>query len=83
MSNIDIEIRDGNPVAIGIRFHVANIPTSRTLIFVLAPEGGIEEVGNERKTAFLGGEFGITMQASPSWPFLLIDSSLKAAPGGH
>jgi sugar lactone lactonase YvrE len=80
MSNIDIEIRDGNPAAVGIRFHVAQHSYLAHIDFrVGSGRAGIEEVGNEAEDLhFFGGEFGITMhKPSPSWPFLLIDSSFE------
>ena len=80
MSNIDIEIRDGNPAAVGIRFHVAQHSYLAHIDFRTGSgRAGVEEMGNEAEDLhFFGGEFGITMhKPSPSWPFLLIDSSFE------
>jgi sugar lactone lactonase YvrE len=80
MSNIDIEIRDGNPSAVGIRFHVAQHSYLAHIDFHIGSgRAGVEEIGNEAEDLhFFGGEFGITMhKPSPSWPFLLIDSSFE------
>ena len=80
MSNIDIEIRDGNPSAVGIRFHVAQHSYLAHIDFRIGSgRAGVEEVGNEAEDLhFFGGQFGITMhKPSPSWPFLLIDSSFE------
>ena len=80
MSNIDIEIRDGNPAAVGIRFHVAQHSYLAHIDFRIGSgRAGVEEMGNEAEDLhFFGGEFGITMhKPSPSWPFLLIDSSFE------
>jgi sugar lactone lactonase YvrE len=80
MSNIDIEIRDGNPAAVGIRFHVAQHSYLAHIDFRIGSgRAGVEEMGNEAEDLhFYGGEFGITMhKPSPSWPFLLIDSSFE------
>lgn len=80
MSNIDIEIREGNPAAIGIRSHFAQHCYLAHMDFRIGSgRAGIEEVGNEAEDLhFYGGEFGITMhKTSPSWPFLLIDSSFE------
>ena len=80
MSNIDIEIRDGNPAAVGIRFHVAQHSYLAHIDFRIGSGwAGVEEMGNEAEDLhFFGGEFGITMhKPSPSWPFLLIDSSFE------
>ncbi len=80
MSNIDIEIRDGNPAAIGVRSHFAQHCYLAHMDFRIGSgKAGVEEVGNESEDLhFYGGEFGITMhKPSPSWPFLLIDSSFE------
>ena len=80
MSNIDIEIQDGNPAAIGVRSHFAQHCYLAHMDFRIGSgKAGIEEVGNESEDLhFFGGEFGITMhKPSPSWPFLLIDSSFE------
>ncbi|HUJ72923.1 MAG TPA: glycosyl hydrolase family 28-related protein [Verrucomicrobiae bacterium] len=80
MSNIDIEIRDGNRAAIGVRSHFAQHCFLAHMDFrVGSGKAGVEEVGNESEDLrFFGGEFGVTMhKPSPSWPFLLIDSSFE------
>jgi len=80
MSNIDIEIQDGNPAAIGVRSHFAQHCYLAHMDFRIGSgKAGVEEVGNESEDLhFFGGEFGITMhKPSPSWPFLLIDSSFE------
>ncbi len=80
MSNIDIEIRDGNPAAVGVRSHFAqHCYLAHMDIHIGSGRAGVEEVGNEFEDLhFYGGEFGITMhKPSPSWPFLLIDSSFE------
>lgn len=78
MSNIDIEIQRGNPAAIGVRSHYAQHCFLAHIDFRIGDgRAGVEEVGNESEDLhFYGGEFGIiTHKPSPSWPFLLIDSS--------
>lgn len=80
MSNIDIEIRDGNPAAIGVRSHFAQHCFLAHMDFRIGSGlAGVEEVGNESEDLrFFGGEFGIIMhKPSPSWPFLLIDSTFE------
>jgi len=80
MSNIDIEIRDGNAAAVGVRSHFAQHCYLAHMDFRIGSgRAGVEEVGNESEDLhFFGGEFGITMhKPSPSWPFLLIDSSFE------
>jgi sugar lactone lactonase YvrE len=80
ISNIDMEIRDGNPAAVGIRAHYAQHCYLAHMEFRIGSgRAGIEEIGNEAEDLhFFGGDFGITMhKPSPSWPFLLIDSSFE------
>jgi sugar lactone lactonase YvrE len=80
MSNIDIEIDDGNPAAIGVRFHVAQHCFLAHMDFRIGLGlAGIEEIGNECEDLhFFGGEYGIrNHKPSPSWPFLLIDSTFE------
>ena len=78
MSNIDLEIDAGNPAAVGVRSHYAQHCFLAHMDFWIGDgRAGIEEVGNESEDLhFHGGDFGIAMhKPSPSWPFLLIDSS--------
>ena len=80
MSNIDLEIADGNPAAIGVRFHVAqHCFLAHMDIRIGSGLAGIEEIGNECEDLhFFGGAYGIrNHKPSPSWPFLLIDSSFE------
>ena len=77
MSNIDIEIRDGNPAAVGVRAHFAQHGFLTHMDFHIGQgRAGVEEVGNESSDLrFYGGEFGITThKPSPSWPFVLLDA---------
>jgi hypothetical protein len=77
MSNIDIEIRDGNPAAVGVRSHYAQHGFLSHMDFHIGRgRAGVEEVGNESSDLrFYGGEYGITThKPSPSWPFVLLDS---------
>ncbi|MDI1320546.1 MAG: glycosyl hydrolase family 28-related protein [bacterium] len=80
MSNIDIEIGEGNAAAVGVRAHFAQHCYLAHINFHIGQgRAGMEEVGNEAEDLhFHGGDFGITMhKPSPSWPFLLIDSSFE------
>lgn len=80
MSNIDIEIRDGNPAAVGVRSHFAQHGFLSHMDFHIGQgRAGVEEVGNESShLRFFGGEFGITThKPSPSWPFVLLDSHFE------
>ncbi len=80
MTNIDIEIRDGNPAAVGVRSHYAQHCFLSHMDFQIGSgRAGVEEVGNESShLRFFGGEFGITThKPSPSWPFALLDSEFE------
>jgi hypothetical protein len=80
MSNIDLEIRDGNPAAVGVRSHFAQHGFLSHMDFHVGQgRAGVEEVGNESShLRFFGGEYGITMhKPSPSWPFVLLDAHFE------
>jgi len=77
MTNIDLEIGDGNPAAVGVRSHYAQHGFLSHMDFHIGQgRAGVEEVGNESShLRFFGGEFGITThKPSPSWPFVLLDA---------
>jgi sugar lactone lactonase YvrE len=78
MSNIDIEIGDGNPGAVGIRFHVAQHCFLTHMNFHIGSGmAALHDIGNEAEDLhFFGGRFGImTGRPSPGWQFTLLDSS--------
>jgi hypothetical protein len=80
MNNINIEIGEGNPAAVGVRFHVAqHCFLSHINFHIGSGRAGIDGAGNEAEDCeFFGGEFGIiTGSTAPSWPFLLIDSHFE------
>jgi hypothetical protein len=77
MSNIDIEIGDGNPAAVAVRFHVAQHSFLTHMDFHLGSGlAGIYQAGNEAEDLrFYRGRYGIlTEKTSPAWQFTLIDS---------
>ncbi len=77
LSNIDIEIGDGNAAAIGVRSHFAQHSYLAHIDFRIGSgRAGVEKVGNEIDDCrFFGGDYGIiTTKPSPSWPFLMIDT---------
>jgi hypothetical protein len=77
MSNIDIRIEDGNPVAVGLRTHYAQHGfISHSVLNIGKGKAGISEVGNEMEDlVFIGGDYGIISgQTSPSWPIAVIDT---------
>lgn len=80
MSNIDIEIGEGNPAAIGVRFHIAQHCYLAHMDFHIGSgKAGVDEIGNELDDChFFGGEYGImTGKCAPSWPVVIIDSSFE------
>ncbi len=77
MLNVDIEIGDGNPAAVGVRFHVAQHGILGHMEFRIGSGlAGILEVGNVgQDLRFVGGRYGIlATSTSPFWPYTLIDS---------
>ncbi len=77
ISNIDLRIEDGNPIAVGMRTHYAQHGFfSHMVINAGKGKACISEAGNEiEDVIFLGGDYGITAnQTSPSWPVAMIDT---------
>ncbi|HYK89645.1 MAG TPA: glycosyl hydrolase family 28-related protein [Acidobacteriota bacterium] len=80
MSNVDIEIRDGNPAAIGVRFRIAQHCYLAHMDFRIGSGmAGIHDVGNEGEDLhFYGGEYGImTRRPSPGWQYTLLDATFE------
>lgn len=80
MSNIDFEIGDGNPAAVGIRFHVAQHCFLTHMDFRIGPGlAALHDIGNEAEDLhFYGGQYGImTRKPSPGWQFTLLDSTFE------
>lgn len=78
MSNVDIEIGDGNPAAAGVRFRMAQHAFLRHMNFRLGSGfAGVYQAGNIMEDVhFHGGRYGIvTEKTSPAWQFTLIDST--------
>lgn len=77
ISNIDLKIGAGNPLAVGIRSHFAQHGfVSHMTINAANGKAGISEVGNELEDVkFFGGDYGIISgQTSPSWPMMMVDT---------
>jgi len=77
ISNIDIEIQDGNPGAVGVRAHYAQHCYLAHMDFHLGSGlAGIHDGGNVAQDLhFFGGLYGIwTRKPSPGWQFTVIDS---------
>lgn len=79
-ANIDMEIRDGNPAAVAVRFHVAQHCYLAHMDFRIGRgRAALEDIGNEGEDLhFHGGDYGIvTGKTAPSWQYLLIDSTFE------
>lgn len=77
ISNINFEIKNGNPSAVAVRSHFAQHCFLSHIDFNIGTaKAGIDKVGNEIDDCrFFGGQYGIiTTKPSPSWPFLMTDS---------
>src|SRR6266852_599661 len=80
MSNIDIEIQDGNPGAVGIRAHYAQHCFLAHMDFHIGSGlAGIHDGGNVAYDLhFFGGKYGIwTHKPSPGWQFTVIDATFE------
>ncbi|HEY0306731.1 MAG TPA: glycosyl hydrolase family 28-related protein [Acidobacteriaceae bacterium] len=80
MANIDMELGEGNPAAVGVRFHVAQHSyLSHLRIRSGSAFAAIEDAGNlMTNLELIGGEYGVyTGVTAPSWPFVLMDSHLS------
>ncbi len=80
MSNIDIEIQEGNPGAVGIRAHYAQHCFLAHMDFHIgAGLAGIHDGGNVAQDLhFYGGKYGIwTRKPSPGWQLTVIDATFE------
>ena len=80
ISNIDIEIQDGNPGAVGIRAHYAQHCFLAHMDFQIGSGlAGIHDGGNVAQDLhFYGGQYGIwTRKPSPGWQFTIIDATFE------
>ncbi len=80
MSNIDLEIGERNPGAVGIRFHVAQHCFLSHMDFRIGSGlAALQDIGNEAEDLhFVGGRFGIiTGRPSPGWQYTLLDSTFE------
>jgi sugar lactone lactonase YvrE len=77
LSNLDIEILDGNPGAVGVRAHYAQHCFLAHMDFHIGSGlAGIHDGGNVvQDVRFYGGQYGIwTRKPAPGWQFTLIDT---------
>ncbi len=77
MCNIDFEVGEGNPIAVCIRFKVAQHSYCSYMNFKLGTAlAALEDIGNAAfNLKISGGKYGIvTTRTSPNWQFVLTDS---------
>jgi hypothetical protein len=80
ISNLDIEIQEGNPGAVGIRARYAQHCFLAHMDFHIGSGlAGIHDGGNlAQDVHFYGGQYGIwTRKPSPGWQFTIIDASFE------
>jgi sugar lactone lactonase YvrE len=80
LSNIDLEIQDGNPGAVGVRAHYAQHCFLAHMDFHIGSGlAGIHEGGNVAEDVhFYGGRYGIwTRTPSPGWQFTVVDATFE------
>src|SRR5580693_404698 len=80
ISNIDIEIQEGNPGAVGVRAHYAQHCFLAHMDFHIGSGlAGIHDGGNVAQDVhFYGGQYGIwTRKPSPGWQFTLLDATFE------
>ncbi|MFP5391864.1 MAG: glycosyl hydrolase family 28-related protein [Gammaproteobacteria bacterium] len=78
MSNVDIEIGEGNPAAAGVRLRTAQHSFLSHMDFRIGSGfAGVYNVGNQSHDLhFYGGRYGIVSEkTSPAWQFTLMDST--------
>lgn len=77
MSNVDLQIEDGNPYAVALRTHYAQHSfIAHVDVHINNGLAGLFDVGNEMEDVrFFGGEYGIyTTKPSPGWQFMITDA---------
>jgi sugar lactone lactonase YvrE len=80
LSNVDIEIGEGNPGAVGIRAHYAQHCFLAHMDFHIGSGlAGIHEAGNVAEDVhFYGGRYAIwTRTPSPGWQFTVVDGTFE------
>jgi sugar lactone lactonase YvrE len=80
ISNIDFDIQDGNPGAVGVRAHYAQHCFLAHIDFHIGSGlAGVHDGGNVAQDVhFYGGQYGIwTRKPSPGWQFTIIDATFE------
>ncbi|MFV0590372.1 MAG: glycosyl hydrolase family 28-related protein [Draconibacterium sp.] len=76
IDNINFEIADGNPAAIAVRYHIAQVCALKNIDFNIGNGlGAVEEMGSIiENCTFRGGNFGIkTGTSAPGWQCMVLD----------
>ena len=80
LSNVDIEIGEGNRAALAVRFHVAqHCSLSHMNIDLADARAGLSDIGNLVEDLHItGGQFGIdTARSAPGWPIVVLDCTFE------
>lgn len=80
IDNINFEIERGNPAAIAVRYHVAQVCALKNIDFNIGDgRGAVEEMGNIIENCmFRGGEYGIkTNPSPPDWQVMVLDCAFE------
>ncbi|MGB6727744.1 MAG: glycosyl hydrolase family 28-related protein [Terracidiphilus sp.] len=80
IGNVDIEVQDGNPGAVGVRARYAQHCFMAHMDFRIGSGlAGIHDGGNVAQDVhFFGGQYGIwTRKPSPGWQFSVIDATFE------
>lgn len=80
LSNVDIEVGEGNRAAVGVRFHVAqHCSLSHMNIDLADARAGLSDIGNLVEDLHItGGDYGIdTSRSAPGWPIVVLDCTFE------
>lgn len=80
IDNINFKIGKGNPAAIAVRYHVAQVCALENIDFNIGDgRGAVEEMGNLiENCTFRGGEYGIkTGSSPPDWQVMVLNCAFE------
>lgn len=80
LSNVDIEIGEGNHAAVAVRFHVAqHCSLSNMNIDLADARAGLSDIGNLVENVHItGGQYGVdTARSAPGWPIVVLDCTFE------
>ncbi len=81
LSNVDLEIGEGNKAAVAVRFHVAqHCSLSHMHLDLADARAGLSDIGNLVEDLHItGGQIGIdTARSAPGWPIVVLDCTFEA-----